>query len=209
MAYRRSERKRKTQPSTKFKSIEVFGIDTISVNYEPYFKSAPNQALTEKVLRFMMGNNVTFNSREEAIDYLFHRDHSEFLDFAKGIIKIGQLGLKIIPPPFFSKTPDVMNHDQFPQRRKDAELQQPSTSQNYELSDQAKSLGWTVKGGVALPRDYESSGELQGSNAERIAFYALKEYYEATQDDCLMLHGHSFLHDDEDFKIQSVSDVAN
>ena len=153
-----SNRKRKIA-DTEFNGIEVLGIEFISVKYEPYFIAESNQALTKKVLRFLMGNNTTFDSREEAIDYLFQRDHSEFLDF-----EIGKLGPKFIPSPFFSKTPDVMNHDQFPQRRENAELQrqQPSTSQNYELSDQAKSLGWKLQDGVALPRDYKSSGILQG-----------------------------------------------
>ena len=87
----RSNRKRKI-PDTEFNGIEVLGICIISVKYEPYFISASKQDLTKKVLRFLMGNNTTFDSTEDAINYLFYRDHSEFIDFAKGIIKIGKLG---------------------------------------------------------------------------------------------------------------------
>ena len=68
-------KKNKTIHSTN----DILGIYTIFVScYVPYEVCVANQEkITKNFIKFLMGNNVEFakKSLQEAIDYLFERDH--------------------------------------------------------------------------------------------------------------------------------------
>ena len=102
-----------------------------------------------------MGNNVAISSETEAIDYLFDRDHKDFILLAKGIIKLGQFGTKMIPKLFLSQTPDVLIPEEFETRRNQV-VQTPSVFENLynHLSAFAEKLRWIFVNGNPVPKNY-------------------------------------------------------
>ena len=103
-------KKNKTIHSTN----DILGIYTIFVScYVPYEVCVANQEkITKKFIKFLMGNNVEFakKSLEEAIDYLFERDHGYFQN-----IKVGKFGPRFVPFVFFTQVPDVLVPEEFQQ----------------------------------------------------------------------------------------------
>ena len=49
-----------------------------------------------------MGNNVVAMSDQEAIEYLFKRDHEDFLLLLEGKIEVGKFGPRFMPQVFFT-----------------------------------------------------------------------------------------------------------
>ena len=152
----------------------ALGIFPIITKYEEYRVSDANRAkITTNVLKFLMGNEVSFEKhrKQEAMDYLFQRDHDKLLDLLNGKIKVGEFGLYLMPPVFFSKMPTVICHTDYPMRLTRAAAKKQKVKKNY-IAD----------------------GTFYGDIAEMKVFKLLKSYLESTKDDCLVLHGHSFLY---------------
>ena len=49
---------------------------------------------------------------------------------------------------------------------------------------------------MPVPKDHKGDGTLSGDKWERFLYNALKKYFEDTKDACLIIHEHSFLHQD-------------
>ena len=60
-----------------------------------------------------MGNNVVTMSDQEAIEYLFKRDHEDFLLLLDGKIKVGKFGPRFMPDVFFTQVPGVLIPEDF------------------------------------------------------------------------------------------------
>ena len=201
MASNVSKRK---QPVPRVEDKEVLGQFPIIVSYEPYIVCDANrEKITKNLIKWLMGNNVSFDPEQTqaAIDFLFARDHSVFLQLLEGKITIGEFDPIFVPPVFFSQAPDVLNPDEFSTRRKNAQGSDQGLLQRitYQFSRMANALKWTIINGIPLPRDYISAGTLQGDVAERNVFKALQEYFDEVKDACLILHSHSFLYN-QNFK---------
>ena len=174
----------------------ALGIHPIPIKYQKFCVSPKNQVdITQKVLTYLMGSSVTLDKKEEAIEYLFQRDHSKFLKLLKGDLKLGQFGTYLMPPIFFSQMPDVLDSQDYERKLADAMAQ--AFNLKYEVSDSARKLNmkWKIseKGNV-VPRDYVADGTFGGDIAERKLFTSLKDYFDGNGDDCLILHSHVFLH---------------
>ena len=201
MASNVSKRK---QPVPRVEDKEVLGQFPIIVSYKPYLVCDANrEKITKNLIKWLMGNNVSFDPEQTqaAIDFLFARDHSVFLQLLEGKITIDEFDPIFVPPVFFSQAPDVLNPDEFSTRRKKAQESDQGLLQRitYQFSRMANALKWTIINGITLPRDYISAGTLQGDVAERNVFRALQEYFDKVKDACLILHSHSFLYN-QNFK---------
>ena len=202
MASNVSKRK---QPVPRVEDKEVLGQFPIIVSYKPYLVCDANrEKITKNLIKWLMGNNVSFDPEQTqaAIDFLFARDHSVFLQLLEGKITIDEFDPIFVPPVFFSQAPDVLNPDEFSTRRKNA-IQGSDLGLlhriTYQFTRMANALKWTIINGIPLPRDYISAGTLQGDVAERNVFKALQEYFDEVKDACLILHSHSFLYN-QNFK---------
>ena len=165
-----------------------------------------------------MGNAQSFKVKtdqeaKEAIDMVFESDHSWAKDLLNGQIAIQDLGTKAIPEIFLSKVPDVLDYDEFSKIRKAmiANVQGMSEPpiEKFQLSKQAQNARYTHENNVPVPKDHERHGDLSGDKWERYLYYTLKRYFEDTKDACLIIHGHSFLHEnnfkEKDFIVLNLS----
>merc|ERR1711860_58552 len=80
----------------------------------------------------------------------------------------------------------------------------------FQISTQGQSAKYThEEHGVPVPKDHEGHGDLSGDKWERFLYNALKKYFEDTKDACLIIHGHSFLHEnnfkEKDFIVLNLS----
>ena len=166
------------------------GIFQIDPEYENYHLSENNQEILQS---FMMSNGVDTNDRNEAKNLLLKRDNSAIFFLNEESYSSGMLGTVCLPPSFISKIPEVLDYEQFSQKREDAiDFQKENqTSQIY------------------VPKDYLKSGDIQGESTERELFYLLKCYLEKSKDDVLMLFGHVFLwnhnYQEKDFLVVNLS----
>ena len=86
------------------------GISTFEVNLT---KKPLSSKIHDRVKKFFMGNGIEINDNiEEAKDILLNRDHQDILSLGTNYHK-GKLGLKMIPPVFFSKFPDVFKPEDY------------------------------------------------------------------------------------------------
>ena len=213
---------------------EALGIVPIVPNYKPYSiknwigkdkktkKNVvhKNEEKTSELLDFLLnlGNANSFKVKtdqeaEEAINTVFDRDHDWGDGLLKGLIKVEELGTLAIPEIFCSKVPDVLDYNAFPTKRATeaakAKAMLMPPIERFPISDQGQNARYTHENNVPLPKDHERCGGLSGDKWERLLFYALKKYFEDTKDACLIIHGHSFLHEDnfkeKDFIILNLS----
>ena len=111
---------KRKQPIPRIEDKEVLGPFPIIVTYVPFFVSDANlQKITAHLINWLMGNNVNIDAKEiqNAIDFLFERDHKVFLLLLSGEIKVGEFGPIYVPMVFFSQAPDVLKPDEFEARR--------------------------------------------------------------------------------------------
>ena len=110
--------------------------------------------------------------------------------YSSGIL--GTVCLPRLPPSFISKIPDVLDYEQFSQKREDAI--------EFQKGNQASQ--------IYVPKNYLKSGDIQGESTERKLFL-LKSYLEKSKDDVLMLFGHVFLwnqnYQEKDFLVVNLS----
>ena len=169
---KRSFQNEETSTSKKAKVNDDLGISTLFTNDGnplKYYVSPKNQTnITQKVIKYLMGNNENLTSKEEAIEALFKRDHPIFLEILQGTKKYWDLGCYCLPPVFFTKMTDVVSVKEYP---------------NKLNNDKEKNL-----------KNYIKTGEYYGDIAERKVFNQLKRYLESKGDVCLLLHGHQFMH---------------
>ena len=187
---------KRKQPIPRIEDKEVLGPFPIIVTYVPFFVSNANlQKITANLINWLMGNNVNIDRKEiqKAIDFLFERDHEIFLLLLQGKITVKDFGPIYVPMIFFTKIPDVLIPKDFEDKRNKAKTWD-SNSHDYQISEQAQKLKMIKIGGNPVPRDHISSGQLLGDLAERKVFQALQKYFDKTRDACLVLHGHSFLY---------------
>ena len=213
---------------------EAMGIVPINPDYKPYsirnwigkdkktkkIVVHKNEEKPKELLDFLlnMGNANSFKVRtdkeaEEAIDVVFNRDHDWGEGLLNGLIKVEELGALAIPEIFCSKVPDVLDYNAFPKKREIEIAKAMSNLQiqteKFPISKQGQDAKYTHEYNVPVPKDHEGHGNLSGDKWERFLFYALKKYFEDTKDACLIIHGHSFLHEDnfkeKDFIILNLS----
>ena len=138
-----------------------------------------------------MGNNFNIEAMSDkevinAINELFDRDQALLKCLLNGEIKVENFGTLLFPEIFFTKVPMALNLDP---------------------------VGWNHKKNAAIqntiPFPKVDVGNLTGDFWERPLYTALKNYFEDTKNACLILHGHSFLHQDhfreKDFIILNLS----
>ena len=202
---------------------EAMGIVRIDPDYKPYsirnwigkdkktkkIVVHKNEEKPKELLDFLlnMGNANSFKVRtdkeaEEAIDVVFNRDHDWGEGLLNGLIKVEDFGTLRFPEIFLSKVPDVLDHESFPKKR-DTFLSKIAKSMSnlrigkFQISTQGQDAKYThEEHGVPVPKDHEGHGDLSGDKWERFLYNALKKYFEDTKDACLIIHGLSFLHED-------------
>ena len=196
-----ADMKKRKQPIPRIADNEVLGpFRIIVVNHVPYFVSDVNrQKITANLIKWLMGNSVNFEPKDiqKAIDFLFKRDHEIFLLLLSGEVEVGKFGPIFVPMVFFTQMPDVLNPDEFEERRTQAQCnvnRNLTQILSYHISKLAENLKWIFINETPVPRDYIASGILPGDVAERKVFRALQEYFEKNRDACLVLHSHSFLY---------------
>ena len=181
--------KKKRKVIRKFDDNEILTILAIFKSIETipfYVCEAYQEKITKNLIKFLMGNNVVITSDQDAIDFLFKRDHGDFL-----LLLVGKFGPRFMPQVFFTQVPSVLIPEDFEDKFQKALQVTPTTSSTYQLSESAQNSKWQIKDGVAVPKNHLDGG-LQGDVVERKVFVALKKHF--VQDDCLVLHSHSFLH---------------
>ena len=106
------------------------GIFPLMVILQEYQVSQENQKyITEKLLRtHLMGSNVTFECKGQAIEHLFARDHAPFLDLSSKAKNYRDFGCYCMPPVFFSLMPDVLLHSYMKNSNKNSRLKGPKVN---------------------------------------------------------------------------------
>merc|ERR1711860_438006 len=141
-----------------------------------------------------MGNNFSIELIEvmsdkeviRAINELFERDQDLLKRLLNGEITVEDFGILLFPEIFLSKVQLALNLDlEEWNRKKKAAIQKD------------------------IPHPKIDDGNLAGDFWERYLYNALKKYFENTKDACFIIHGHSFLHQDnlkeKDFIILNLS----
>ena len=238
-----SKPKRKAKESgsgsynSKMKKIdEALGVSFFEIahDYKPYsilnrfvqdrktkeWVELKNKEKPRELLDYLLnvGNAKSFKVRtnteaEEAINFVFERDHAWAKALLNGQIKIEDLGALRIPEIFLSKVPHLIDYDAFTQKHKieiaKAKAMSKPPIEKFPISKQGQDARYTYENNVPVPTDHGRDGDLSGDKWERFLYYSLKKYFEDTKDACLIIHGHSFLHEDnfkeKDFIVLNLS----
>ena len=150
----------------------ALGIFSLIPKFQPLSHGPKNAGLFQK---FCMANGVEKTDREEAKNYLLERDHKAIHQLQCEPYFNGILGPIFLPPIFLSKVAHVIKPDEFKSRNKSAQELKQKGLKTFVQND---------------------SGELDGDITERENFDGLNMYFQSAKDDCLVLHGHHFLMDD-------------
>ena len=148
---------------------EILGIYPITTNYEPYY--IWNRNRIQITYKFYFGNGLNTSDLDEAKNQLLERDHKNIHKLSLENYKPGLLGTYLVPPVFLTKIPEVLSYADFPQKIEKA-----------------------LAKGNETPKDFEATGEIKSDITERQVFEAFEKYYQNTNQDCLILHSHYFLH---------------
>ena len=185
---------------------EALGVSSIHHNYEPY--SILNKIVKDKKTKkdvelknkekpremlaiLDMGNNYNIEAMSDkevikAINELFERDQHLLKRLLSGEITVEDFGTLRFPEIFLSKVQLALNLD---------------------LEEWNRKKKAAIQKGIPYPKI--DVGNLAGDFWERHLYNALKNYFEETKDACLIIHGHSFLHQDnfkeKDFIILNLS----
>ena len=177
-------RKRNKPQSDISDCSQIFGIFKIIPNYEPYNISERNKEKLKKV--FLINNGVhAIEDEEVAKDELLMRDHEKIYKMSSRKFMPGNLGLVKIPSTFISSVPTIFKADEQEYTKK-----LRSDGKNHDF----------IAGKI---------GNLVGDIAEREVFEHLQKYLSKKGHDCLLVHGHSFLHfenyEQKDFIIVNIT----
>ena len=122
---------------------------------------------------FLINNGVqAIEDEETAKDELLKRDHRKIYDMSYENFVQGDLGLVMIPSTFITSVPAIFKTDEEEYATK---LQRNDKDRNY------------IAGKI---------GNLTGDMAEREVFEKLQKYFTKKGHDCLVIHSHSFLHNE-------------